>query len=472
LVDVAAPAQSAERDRLRYAYRLLSVVCLASLMNGINNSSLNIALPAIVDGLDATPVQASWILLSFQLTNVTLTIFFGRLADVVGRRMMYLAGVGLFTAASLLAGMAPDAGLLIAARVVQATGGAMIITNSAALVTSTFPRRYLGQGMGIYMASFSLAQMIGPTVGGVVTSGVGWRWTLLLNVPIGVICLLWGLRVMRRIPRSGAPLRLDPAGNLLVVIGLGGLILALSQSTSTGWLDPWVIAGGAAFVIAVPVFLAVERRVEFPVVDLRLFREPVVGIGVLAGFLGSMSRFAVVLLMGLYFQAAQGDSPSEAGIKVLPLAVASIISSPGGGLLMRRVRARTPYWEILVAVLVIGLGSGAFVPANSTAMLQDVPPEKLGITNGVRLMAQSSGVVVSTAVALTLVSLPLPLALRGQVLEGSIAKVSPDALGGLIAGFHWAFGVMAAMAALCALTSLVGRRSAAPVGAAPVPLED
>jgi hypothetical protein len=114
-------------------------------------------------------------------------------------------------------------------------------------------------------------------------------------------------------------------------------------------------------------------------------------------------------------------------------------------------------------VLVIGLGSGAFVPANSTAMLQDVPPDRLGITNGVRLMAQSSGVVVSTAVALTLVSLPLPVALRGQVLEGSLAHVSPDALGGLLTGFRWAFGVMAVMAALCALTSLVGRRSAAPV---------
>jgi MFS family permease len=241
----------------------------------------------------------------------------------------------------------------------------------------------------------------------------------------------------------------------------------------------------------VPVFLVVERRVAVPVVDVRLFRDPVVGIGVLSGFLGTMSRFAVVLLMGLYFQAAQGDSPSEAGIKVLPLAVASIVSSPGAGLLMRRVRARTvaaisssvslagmvflllvidvdtPYALIIVAVLVIGLGSGGFIPANSTAMLQDVPPERLGITNGVRLMAQSSGVVISTAVSLTLIGLPLPTELRGQVLKGSIAQLSPDALGELVTGFRWAFGVMAVMTLLCVLTSLVGRRTAAPAGNAP-----
>jgi MFS family permease len=203
-----------------------------------------------------------------------------------------------------------------------------------------------------------------------------------------------------------------------------------------------------------------------------------------------MSRFAVVLLMGLWFQAVQGASPSEAGVRILPLAVASIVSSPAAGVLLRWVKARTvaaisstvalaglvmlllvidadtPYPLILIAVLVIGFGSGGFIPANSTAMLQDVPPDRLGIVNGVRLMSQSTGIVISTAIALTLISLPLPLELRGQVLEGSLSKVSPDALGGLIEGFRWAFGVMAVMAALCVAASLVGRRTAAPAGAA------
>jgi EmrB/QacA subfamily drug resistance transporter len=485
-----------ERAPVRYAWRLLSVVCLASLMTGINVSSLNIALPAIADGLDAGPVAASWILLSFQLTHVTLMIFFGRLADVLGRRPMYLCGVALFTAASLLAGAAPDVGLLIACRVAQATGAAMLIANSAALVTAAFPRRLLGQGLGIYMASFSLAQMLGPTIGGLVTTELGWRATLLLNVPIGVVCLLWGMRVMERVPRSGEPLRLDPVGNVLVMLALGGLLVALSQGGTSGWTSPVVIAGAVVFVVALPVFLLVEQRVAFPVVDVRLFREPVVGIGVLAGFLGTMSRFAVVLLMGLYFQAVQGDTPSEAGLKVLPLAAASIVSSPAAGTLLRWVRARTmaavascvsltglvlllvvidvdtPYPLLITAVVVMGIGSGSFIPANSTAMLQDVRPERLGITNGVRLMAQSSGVVISTAVSLMLISLPLPVALRDHVLDGSIARVSPAALDGLITGFRWAFGVMAVMSVLCVLTSLVGRRTGRDAAGAPARVTD
>ena len=303
-----------ERHRIRYAYRLLSLVCLVSLMNGISQSSLNIALPTVVSGLSADPVQASWILLSFQLTHVTLMIFFGRLADVLGRRSVYLTGIGLFTVASLLAGLAPDVALLMACRVLQAVGAAMLITNNAALVTAAFPRRLLGQGLGIHVASFSLAMMLGPTFGGLVTTTFGWRWTLLMNVPIGLACLLWGLRVLARTPRSDAPVALDPIGNLLVLLGLGGLLLlAMSQSTATGWLDPVVLAGSAAFVLAVPLFLLVEVCVRVPVVDLRLFRDPVVGVGVLAGFLGSMSRLSVVLLMGLYFQGVQGDTASEAG---------------------------------------------------------------------------------------------------------------------------------------------------------------
>ncbi|WP_219412588.1 MFS transporter [Pseudonocardia nigra] len=477
------------RADARYAWRLLSVVCLASLMSGLNNSSLTIALPAIVAGFDASAFEASWVLLAYQLTNVVLMVFFGRLADVLGRRSMYLTGVAVFTVASLLSGFAPTVGVLIACRVLQSVGSAMLITNSAALLTVAFPRRLLGQGMGIYMASFSLAQLLGPTVGGYVATEFGWQWTFWGNVPVGLVCLLWGLRVMARVPRSGEPLRLDVAGNLLVLFGLGGLLLALSQVGAVGWGSPVVLGGFGLFALAVPAFLLVERRVPAPVVDLRIFRDPAVGLGTLAGFLATMSRFAVVLMMGLYFQAVQGDTPAEAGVKVLPLAVAAIVVSPLSGALQRRVAPRTvavaacavslagilmllvviapdtPYPLLIGAVVVLGIGSGAFIPANSTAMLQDLPPDRLGVTNGVRLMAQSSGVVISTAIALTLLSAPLPPALRAHVFDGSISEVSPAALDALVTGYRWVFGLMAVMSVLCLIASVAARHVAPHPGA-------
>ena len=471
-----------DRARSRYAWRVLSVVCLASLMSGLNNSSLTIALPAIVGSFGASVFEATWILLAYQLTNVSLMVFFGRLADLFGRRPMYMTGVALFTTASLLAGFAPSVGLLVACRVVQGIGSAMLITNSAALVTAAFPRRLLGQGLGIYMASFSLAQLVGPTLGGLLATEFGWQWTFWSNVPVGVVCLLWGLRVMERVPRRHQRLRIDPVGNLLVLFGLGGLLLSLSQVGTSGWDDPLVLGGLGVFVLAVPAFLLVERRVAEPVVDLRTFRDPVVGIGMLAGFLATVSRFAVVLLMGLYFQAVSGDTPAEAGLKVLPVAIASIIAAPLAGALLRRIAPRTvavaacaislvgvtlllftisvdtPYPVLIGAVVVLGIGSGAFIPANSTAMLQDLPPDRLGITNAVRLMAQSSGVVISTAVALTLVAAPLPVALRPQLFDGSLSQVSPGALEDLVTGYRWAFGLMAVMSVLCLVASTVGRQ--------------
>jgi EmrB/QacA subfamily drug resistance transporter len=479
-VSTGGPAEDPERTR--YAWRLLSVVCLASLTSGLNNSSLTIALPAIVAGLDATVLATTWILLAYQLTNVSLMVFFGRMADVLGRRSMYLTGIALFTGASLLAGFAQTVGVLIACRVVQAVGTAMLITNSAALVTAAFPRRLLGQGMGIYMASFSLAQLLGPSLGGWLATDLGWRWTFWSNVPVGVLCLLWGLRVLERVPRRRERVRLDPAGNLLVLFGLGGLLLALSRVATAGWGDPLVLGCLAVFALAAPAFLLVERRVAHPVVDLRIFRDPVVGLGTLAGFLAAMSRFAVVLLMGLYFQAVHGDTPAEAGLKVLPLAVASVVSAPLAGAVLRRVAPRTvavvacaiclvgvtlllltisvdtPYPVLIGAVVVLGVGSGAFIPANSTAMLQDLPPDRLGITNAVRLLAQSSGVVISTAIALTLISAPLPPALRLRVFDGSLSEVSPAALEDLVTGYRWALGLMAVMSVLCLAASAVGRQ--------------
>ena len=476
-----------ETGQVRYAWRVLSLVCLAGLMTGLNNSSINIALPTIARHFDASATQAQWILLSFMLTNTVLMVVFGRVADIVGRREMYLTGVGMFTVMSIVAGFAPSANVLIACRVLQAAAGAMLIANSGALVTAAFPRRMLGQGMGLYVASFSLAQLIGPSLGGLITVGIGWRWIFWFNAPLGVACLLWGMRALRRVPRTGEPLRLDLAGSLLVLVGLGSLLLAVSEVGPLGWSSPQVIGLLVTFAIAVPTFLAVERRSPYPVVDLATFRDPVVGLGVLAGLLATMSRFAVVLLMGLYFQSVRADTPAGAGLKVLPLAAAAVIASPVTGFLLRYASARTltvasnailtagltilllglspttPYGLILVASLVIGLGSGSFLPANSTALLSGVPAHRLGITNAVRTMAQSSGVVLSTGIVLTVISAPLPRAYRESIFHGTLSQISGNAVEQLVTGYRWALGLMIGFSLLSLAVSLVGRRVNGPV---------
>ncbi|WP_043640205.1 MFS transporter [Nonomuraea candida] len=469
---------------LGYAWRTLSVVSLASVLTGLGGSAINVALPEIARHTGADATAAGWILLGFQLTTTVLMVVFGRLADLFGRRRMYLLGLATYTLAALLAGLAPNAWVIVAMRVLQAAGAAMLLTNSAALVSDAFPRERLGEGMGVYVASFSIAGLIGPTLGGVLAAGPGWRWVFWFNVPIGLICLVWGAIVLRRPAVARREGGLDWPGNVLVLATLGGLLLALSEFTRLGWGHPAVLGGLAAFAVGLPLFVARERRAAHPVVDLRLFRERAFAYGTLASFLNAVARMGMLFLVALYFQAVRGDDPVQAGLKVLPLAVAAMIASVASGFLQRLMSARTlaaagaatttcglavmlavmsartPYPAVAAGLVLIGLGSGVFLPSNTTAILDGLPSDRLGIVNAMRLMMQNTGNVVGTALVLSLLTAPLPAELHRSVFAGTLAHLSGGAVEQLVTGYRWALGSMAAISVLTVLACLARRRSA------------
>lgn len=469
---------------LSYAWRTLSVVSLASVLTGLGGSAINVALPEIARHTGADATAASWILLGFQLTTTVLMVVFGRLADLFGRRRMYLVGLATYTVAALLAGLAPNAWVIVAMRVLQAAGAAMLLTNSAALVSDAFPRERLGEGMGVYVASFSIAGLIGPTLGGVLAESLGWRWVFWFNVPLGVICLVWGAIVLRRPPATERESGLDAVGSALVLLTLGGLLLALSEYTRLGWDHPLVLGGLAAFVVGLPLFVLRESRAAYPVVDLGLFRERAFAFGTLASFLNAVARMGMVFLVALYFQAVRGDDPVQAGLKVLPLAVAAMVASVTSGFLQRLMSARalavagaatttcglvvllsvmsadTPYPAMAAGLVLIGLGSGVFLPSNTTAILDGLPSNRLGIVNAMRLMLQNTGNVVGTGLVLSVITAPLPAALHDQVFAGTLAQLSGAAVEQLVTGYRWALTTMAAVSVLTVLACLARRRTA------------
>jgi EmrB/QacA subfamily drug resistance transporter len=477
-----ADAASEERAVMREAWRTLSVVGLASVFSGMSTSALNVALPAVVRHFSAGATAASWILLAFMLTQTVLMIAFGRLADLFGRRSMYLAGLATFTTASLLAGLAPSAWALVGFRVLQAAGSAMLLTNSAAIVTDAFPRHRLGQGMGIYLASFSIAQLLGPTLGGFLAAHAGWRWLFWYNVPVGAGCLIWGAVALRRMPRAAERRSLDVPGNLLVFLALGGGLVALSQVTALGWTDPLVLAGLALFAVLLPAFLLLERRMPHPLVDVSLFGDRAFAFGLLASFLNSVAQIGIVLLFALYFQAVEGEDPLAAGLHVLPVAVTALVFSSSSGFLQRRIGARTltvvgnlttaaglavlllsvsaqpHYSRIVLGLVLAGAGSGLFMPSNTTALLRGIPSARLGIANAMRLMLQNTGIVVGTAVILSVLTSPLPLALRRYVFAGTISDVSGPGLRDLITGYHWTLLTMLGVCAGTLAASVCARR--------------
>ncbi|MFC5825747.1 MFS transporter [Nonomuraea insulae] len=466
-----------------YAWRTLSVVSMASVLTGLGGSAINVALPEIARHTGADATAAGWILLGFQLTTTVLMVLFGRLADLFGRRRMYLVGLATYTVAALLAGMAPNAWVIVGMRVLQAVGAAMLLTNSAALVSDAFPRERLGEGMGVYIASFSIAGLIGPTLGGVLAESLGWRWVFWFNVPIGLLCLLWGALVLR----SPAPDRTesghDAPGSLLVLVTLGGLLLALSEFTRLGWGHPVVLGGLGAFVVGLPLFLVRESRAAHPVVDLGLFRNPTFAFGTLASFLNAVARMGMVFLVALYFQAVRGDDPVQAGLKVLPLAIAAMFASVTSGFLQRLLSARTlavagaatttcglvvmfavmsadtPYAAVAAGLVLIGLGSGVFMPSNNTAILDGLPSNRLGIVNAMRLMLQNTGNVVGTGLVLSIITAPLPVALHQRVFDGTLAQLPGGAVDQLVTGYRWALGSMATISVLTVLACLARRKA-------------
>ncbi|MER6978894.1 MFS transporter [Streptomyces carpinensis] len=474
--------ETSEREQLRYAWRVLSVVGLASITTGMGSSSLNVALPEVVRHFGASAAAASWMLLSFLLTNTVLMVAFGRLADMFGRRVMYLWGLATYTGGSLLLGFAPGEWYVVGLRVVQAAGGAMLLTNSAALLSEAFPRRHLGRGMGIYIASFSVAQLVGPTLGGVLTHRLGWQWVFWFNVPLGVVCFVWGAFTLRRTGGTGGERGLDVSGNLLVLVSLGGLLLGVSQAGEQGWSDPTVLAGVAAFAVSVPVFVAVERRSRHPVVDLRLFADRVFGFDLLAALLNTVARMAVVLLVALFYQAVRGEDPVSAGLRVLPTSIAMGATSMSAGrlhtwlgprmvaplgcitgsvgllVLLVSVSEDPGYVPMCAGMVLVGVGGGMFMPATATNMLDELPDNRVGIVNAMRLMVQNVGVMVSTGLGTSLIASQLPASLRPEVFAGTLSHGAPGEVGKLISGYRVALAVMTAVSVLAVAASLAGRR--------------
>lgn len=304
------------------------------------------------------------------------------------------------------------------------------------------------------------------------------------NVPVGILCLVWGAIALKSPPRSRSrSYSLDLRGNAMILVALTSGLAALSQATSLGWSHPLVLGGLLLAAVVVPLFLWYERRVPDPLIDIALFKHWPFGFGLLASFMNSISQSGIVLLFALYFQAVSGVSPLEAGLMVLPVAIAALVASLGSGPLQRKVSASTLSVAgnvltvlallillvsttarmhsavILAGLALAGFGSGLFMPSNATALMRDLPDERLGIANAMRLLLQTSGFVVGTAVILSVVTSALPLELRKYVFAGTVSDVSEAAVEQLLTGYGRTIGAMILIASLTVAVSFAARHS-------------
>jgi EmrB/QacA subfamily drug resistance transporter len=398
----------------------LGAVCVATFMLLLDITVVNTALPAIQKDLGGSFTDLQWVIDAYALSLAALVLTAGSLADRLGRRRVFAIGLGIFSVASLLCGLAPDPTLLNVARGLQGIGGAIMFAVSLALVAQEFPSGpERGMAMGIYGATIGIAVAVGPLVGGLLTDGFGWQSVFLINVPIGLAAIAvtyWKLAESRD-PNAT---RIDWGGLLTFSSALFVLVLALVRGNDEGWGSALIIGLLAAAALLMVAFVAIEQRVKEPMLPLSLFRRRAFTGVQLAAFAVSGSMFALFLYLTLYLQSFLGFSPIEAGLRYLPITVASFIVAPLSGIALAKVQARylmsgglaltgvglllmgglnmhSEWTALLVGFLVSGVGVGLLNPVIADVALSVVPKERSGMAAGINDTFRQVGIAVGIA---------------------------------------------------------------------------
>lgn len=416
-----SPALTAQTG-LPPAERRMVLIAVAAgvLLATIDGSIVNIALPTLVDDLNTSFPVVQWVQLAYLLALAALTLGVGRWGDVAGKKRIYTSGFGAFTAGSLLCGVAPGIGWLIGFRVVQAIGATMVLALGAAILTEAFPARERGKALGWIGTAVSIGIVTGPVVGGLLLSSFSWRAIFFVNLPVGVAGTILALRHVPATPPLPGQ-KFDWAGAGLLGLALTSLTLGVNlvqQSTPT---DPVVIALLSAAVLLGVLFVAVERRHLHPMIDLSLFRDPMLTAGIVSGFLTFVSVTSVFLLMPFFLEGVVGLSIRTTGLAMAASPLALGVVAPISGALSDRFGARgiTTVGALVLALaylqfagitadltiagyvalaIPVGLGMGIFQSPNNTAVMNSVPPGYLGIGSGLLNLTRLLGQIVGAAV--------------------------------------------------------------------------
>jgi EmrB/QacA subfamily drug resistance transporter len=397
----------------------LITVCVATFMLLLDITVVNVALPSIQRSLHGSFTDLQWIVDAYSLALATLLLTAGSLADLLGRRRVFVLGLALFSAASFLCGLATTPLFLNLARGLQGVGGAMMFATSLALLAQEFDGKDRAFAFGIWGATIGGAVAIGPLVGGALTSAFGWEWIFFVNVPIGIVAIFAAQRFIHE-SRDPAGGRIDWLGLITFSTSLFCLVLALIRGNDEGWGSTQIVALLLVAAVTMASFLMIESRQERPMLDLGLFRKRAfVGVSI-GAFALSASMFAMFLYLTLYLQGVLGYSPFQAGLRFLPLSLVSFFAAPVAGRLAARVPLRTllggglllvgialltmsglstssSWTHLLPGFLIAGLGVGMANPTLATIAVGVVPPARSGMASGINNTFRQTGIATGIA---------------------------------------------------------------------------
>jgi EmrB/QacA subfamily drug resistance transporter len=409
----------AEHDAQDRKWWTLVAVCVATFMLLIDITIVNVALPDIRSALGSSFSDLQWVVDAYALTLAAFLLTWGATSDRVGRRLIFVIGLGIFVCASLACALSTSPLFLNLARGVQGIGAAAMFATSLALLASAFHGKERGTAVGIWGATIGAAVAIGPLVGGILTESVGWESIFYINVPIGILAIYISLtRVAEsRNPDAGPT---DWAGLVTFSLGLFLLIFALVRGNPEGWGSPLIVSFLVGAVVLLVAFVVVEARIADPMFDLALFRVPTFAGASIAAFALSASLFSMFLYMTLYIQNSLGFSPLQAGLRFLPLSLLSFFVAPvagrlsarvpiraliGGGMLlvaialmlMRGLNASSDWTALLAGFCLAGVGTALVNPSLASTAVSVVPPQRAGMGSGINSTFRQIGIATGTA---------------------------------------------------------------------------
>ncbi len=403
--------------RLSWApWLVVATVSIGAFMGQLDASIVTVALPTLQRSLHTSSGAVEWVGIAYLLVLVGAVTAIGRFADMAGRKLLYTYGFGVFIVGSALCGFAPNLGILVAARVLQAVGAAMLQANSVALITHAMPPSRLGRGIGVQGAAQAVGLAVGPSVGGFLIGLGGWRWIFFVNVPAGLIGITLGWFLLPRSRELAPAQRFDWLGAGLFMSAVVLVMAVLSFASSLGTVGIAGLLAVAALLVA--GFMVRERRTAAPMVDLALFRQLTFTAGIASGLLSYLATFGVIYVIPYYLEHALGYGAARAGVELTVLPVALGLVAPFAGRAADRLGARPVTMtgmavaavgfaalavvhdgdaERVVELAVIGLGLGIFTPANNAAIMGSAPRTHAGVAGGMLNMTRGLGTSLGLA---------------------------------------------------------------------------
>ncbi|MGN6558453.1 MAG: MFS transporter [Solirubrobacterales bacterium] len=435
----------------------LGAMCFALFMIMLDNTIVNVALPSIQKDLGASISGLEWTINGYTLSFAVLLATGGRLGDIFGRRLMFMAGVVIFALSSATAGFAVDETALVISRVVQGVGAALMMPGTLSIITDAFPAHERGKAMGTWAGVSALALAVGPVLGGFLTEHVSWRAIFYVNIPVAVGAVLATLFAVRESRDTSVGREVDYAGVAVLTVGLTALVLALVEGNNWGWGSTEIIGLLALAALALPAFVFVENRVKAPMVQFDLLSDRNFLAAVCVAMIISFGMLGVFFFLALYMQDILGYTPLEAGIRFLPSTLMIVGVAPvagrmadrfgprwliAGGLTIvaaslfsfSRIAVDSTYLDLLPGFMLLGIGIAMTMSPMTSAAMNAVPVQKAGIASGVlsmfRMVGGSLGVAVTGAIFQGLVSSKLDSLLSGSGVTAAQRSAVSEQLGG------------------------------------------